>query len=194
MRTTATTSARSSGSSSRPRSPRRATATASAHPPARRTRTPAATAPSRARQATPREFERLENAIYSPEKHASLQTDDDVLFQLTGILTAAEFDPANWRAGVPKIGLSMDVEDTVGPADADPRPGCSRRAILEARWSRSSRTWRPERRPRGGNWRTGDDGWYTAELGPFPEGVYRVCALGTGVEPVTDLVTVIAEE
>ena len=55
-----------------------------------------ATAPSRA-LGTPREFERLENAIYSPEKHASLQTDDDVLFQLTGHPDHGEFDPANWR-------------------------------------------------------------------------------------------------
>jgi hypothetical protein len=39
-----------------------------------------------------------------------------------------------------------------------------------------------------------DDGWHAAELGPLPEGVYRVSAHGTGVEPVTDLVTVIAEE
>jgi hypothetical protein len=39
-----------------------------------------------------------------------------------------------------------------------------------------------------------DEGWYEAELGPLPEGVYRVTAYGEGlVEPVTDLVTVLAE-
>ena len=144
--------------------------------------------------ATPREFERLENAIYSPEKHASLQNDDDVLFQLTGILTAAEFDPANWKAGVPKIGLSMDVEDTVEPSDpikvrVKPQgdPGSALVAIVENAETGEETT---RRQLADG----GDDGWYTAELGPFPEGVYRVSAVGTGVEPVTDLVTVIAEE
>jgi hypothetical protein len=38
-----------------------------------------------------------------------------------------------------------------------------------------------------------DDGWYEAELGPLPEGVYRVSSLGSSVEPVTDLVTVVDE-
>jgi hypothetical protein len=40
----------------------------------------------------------------------------------------------------------------------------------------------------------GDERWHQAELGPLPEGVYRVTALGEGlVEPVTDLITVLAE-
>jgi hypothetical protein len=143
--------------------------------------------------ATPREFERLENAIYSPEKHASLQTDDDVLFQLTGILTAATFDPANWRDGVPKIGLSLDVEDTYGPSDpievrVKPQgdPGSALVGIVEnvETGEESARLALVE----------GDDGWHAGELDPLPEGVYRVSAVGTGVEPVTDLVTVIAEE
>jgi hypothetical protein len=39
-----------------------------------------------------------------------------------------------------------------------------------------------------------DDGWYEAEVGPLPEGVYRVTAFGAGtIEPVTDLVTVLGE-
>ena len=36
------------------------------------------------------------------------------------------------------------------------------------------------------------DGWYTATLGPLPEGLYRVSSLA-GMEPVTDLVTVVGE-
>jgi len=143
--------------------------------------------------ATPREFERLENAIYPPEKHASLQTDDDVLFQLTGILTAATFDPANWRDGVPKIGLSLDVEDTYGPSDpiqvrVKPQgdPGSALVAIVE-----NVETGEESERVQLA---AGDDDWHTGELGPLPEGVYRVSAIGTGVDPVTDLVTVIAEE
>jgi hypothetical protein len=40
-----------------------------------------------------------------------------------------------------------------------------------------------------------DDEWHEAKLGPLPEGVYRVTAYGEGlVEPVTDLVTVLADE
>ena len=43
-------------------------------------------------------------------------------------------------------------------------------------------------------WAPRDDGWYEAELSPLPEGLYRVTAYGEGrVEPVTDLVAVVAE-
>lgn len=143
--------------------------------------------------ATPREFERLENAIYSPERHGSLQNDDDVLFQLTGILTAATFDPGNWRTAVPKIGLSLDVEDTYAPSEpvsvrAKPQgdPGGAIVAIAQ-----NVETGEETERQQLVE---GDEGWYTAELGPLPEGSYRITALGASVEPVTDLVTVLADE
>ncbi|MDQ3161975.1 MAG: hypothetical protein M3Q92_03970 [Actinomycetota bacterium] len=143
--------------------------------------------------ATPREFERIENAIYSPQKHASLQTDDDVLFQLTGIVTADNFDPANWRDGVPKIGLSVDVDDTFGPTEPIPvraqpqgTPGSALIAIAEnvETGAETARTKLVE----------ADEGLHAAELGPFPEGTYRITVDGTGVQAVTDLVTVLAEE
>ena len=39
-----------------------------------------------------------------------------------------------------------------------------------------------------------DDGeWLSAELDPLPEGVYRISSIGGSIEPVTDLVTVVAE-
>jgi len=143
--------------------------------------------------ATPRELERLENAIYSPERHASLQNDDDVLFQLTGILTAATFDPGNWRSAVPKIGMSLDLDDTYTPSEpvgvrAKPQgdPGGALVAIVQDVETGAE----IERRQLS----EGDEGWYTAELDPLPEGSYRITAVGTSVEPVTDLVTVLADE
>jgi hypothetical protein len=40
-----------------------------------------------------------------------------------------------------------------------------------------------------------EQGWHAAELGPLPEGVYRVTVFGGEVvEPVSDLVTVLAEQ
>jgi pimeloyl-ACP methyl ester carboxylesterase len=142
--------------------------------------------------ATPREFERLENAIYSPERHASLQNDDDVLFQLTGILTGAGFDPTRWRSAVPKVPLSLDVEDEFAPSQpilvrAQPKgdPAGALVAIVEDAATGEERGRR--------RLVEGDDGWYGAELGPLPEGLYRVTAIGGTVEPVTDLVTVFAD-
>jgi hypothetical protein len=41
--------------------------------------------------------------------------------------------------------------------------------------------------------KAGADGWHEAEVGPLPEGVYRITSLGGNVEPVTDLVTVVDE-
>ena len=47
----------------------------------------AATGPSRGRRRPRSSSRRLENAIFSAERHASLQNDDHVLLQLTGVLT-----------------------------------------------------------------------------------------------------------
>ena len=69
------------------------------------------------------------------------------------------------------------------------------------RRSRSATPGRPcaeraERRHRRGASRAhplrdAGDGWFEAELGPLPEGVYRITSLGGSVEPVTDLITVV---
>ena len=65
--------------------------------------------------ATPTEFDRLQNAIYASERHASLQNDGDVLFQLNGILTQPSFNPSDYRDATSKIGQSLDVEDWLTP-------------------------------------------------------------------------------
>ncbi len=93
---------------------------------------------------------------------------------------------------MPKIGLSLDLEDTYEPAEpihirAKPQgdPGSALVVIVENVETDEE----VERRPLA----AADEGWHAAELGPFEEGAYRVSVVGAGVEPVTDLVTVIAE-
>lgn len=142
--------------------------------------------------ATPAEFDREQNVIYAAERHASLQNDDDVLFQLNGILTRPSFSPEDYREAATKIGQSLDVEDWFTPSDAiqvrvrpHEDPGGVLVAVAEDAETRAERVRRPLVQA--------DDGWYEAELGPLPEGVYRVSSLGSGVEPVTDLVTVVDE-
>jgi hypothetical protein len=141
--------------------------------------------------ATPAEFERLENAIYAAERHASLQNDDDVLFQLNGILTQSSFDPQKYRAAAGKVGQSLDLEDWVDPSEplvvrARPHedPGGLLVAVAE-----DVETGQEVARQQ---LREADEGWYQAEL-TLPEGLYRVSSMGGNVEPVTDLVTVVAE-
>lgn len=142
--------------------------------------------------ATPLEYEEDKGAAFSAERHASLQNDDHVLLQLTGVLTGYAINWSQFRGVVPTIDLSLDVEDLYSDADAvvvrvrpdrDPDEALVAVAVdVESGEERSRR--QLTRR---------NDGWHDAELGPLPEGVYRVTALGAGpVDPATDLVTVLS--
>ena len=151
-----------------------------------------ATAPCRARRRRRASSSGSRTRSTRSERHASLQNDGDVLFQLNGILTQPSFNPGDYRDATAKIGQSLDVEDWLTPTSRSrcargrtPTPaGCS---------SRSPRTPRRVRRRRASSSSAADEGWYAATLGPLPEGVYRVTSLGGSVEPVTDLVTVVGE-
>jgi pimeloyl-ACP methyl ester carboxylesterase len=142
--------------------------------------------------ATPPEVERFENVIYAAERHASLQNDAHVLLQLTGILTQPGFNPADYRDAATKIGQGLDVEDLYASSEpvvvrAQPQddPGGMLVAVAE-----DVETGQEVAR---GRLVEGDEGWYEAQLGPLPEGLYRVTSLGAAVEPVTDLVAVVDE-
>ncbi len=143
--------------------------------------------------ATPLEYEDDQGATFSAERHASLQNDDHLLLQLTGVVTGNTINWAQFRAAVPMIDLSLDVDDlysTADPVRVGARPEREATGELlavavdvETGEERARQVLAP-----------GDDGWHEAELGPLPEGVYRVTAFGEGaVEPVTDLVTVLAD-
>ena len=143
--------------------------------------------------ATPLEYEDDQGAAFSAERHASLQTDDHVLLQLTGVLTGGTINWSQYRGVVPMIDVAMDVDDVYSTDDpvvvrAQPKqepPGVlvTHAIDVETGEKRARETLTP-----------GADEWYEAELGPLPEGVYRVTAFGEGpVEPVTDLVTVLAD-
>jgi pimeloyl-ACP methyl ester carboxylesterase len=142
--------------------------------------------------ATPTEFDRLQNAIYASERHASLQNDGDVLFQLNGILTQPSFNPSDYRDATSKIGQSLDVEDWLTPdqpLEVRARPHADPGGLLVAVAEDAETGEEKVRR----QLQPTDDGWYTATLGPLPEGLYRVSSLAGNVEPVTDLVTVVGE-
>jgi hypothetical protein len=143
--------------------------------------------------ATPVEYEDDQGAAYSAERHASLQNDDHALLQLTGVLTGNVIDWSRFKGVIPTIDVSLDVDDlysTFEPVlvralpDRDPNDALLAVAVDVETGEERARQPLVRR----------DDGWHEAELGPLPEGVYRVTAFGAGtVEPVTDLVTILAE-
>jgi pimeloyl-ACP methyl ester carboxylesterase len=143
--------------------------------------------------ATPLEYEDDQGAAFSAERHASLQNDDHALLQLTGVLTGNTIHWGRFRGVVSMIDVSLDVDDLYSTSDPivvrarpedDPiEPLVVVAVDVETGEERAKQPLQPR-----------DDGWYESELGPLPEGVYRVTAFGGGtVEPVTDLVTVLAE-
>jgi pimeloyl-ACP methyl ester carboxylesterase len=143
--------------------------------------------------ATPLEYEDDQGAAFSAERHASLQNDDHCLLQLTGVLTGQTIRWQQFRGAVQMIDVALDVDDLYSPTepvlvraqpDHEPPNGLVAVAVdVETGEERARQPLAPS-----------DDGWHEAELGPLPEGVYRVTAFGAGtVEPVTDLVTVLAE-
>jgi hypothetical protein len=142
--------------------------------------------------ATPLELEHEENAMFADERHASLQNDDHVLVQLTGVVSGVVIDHDRYRGAIPMLGMGLDVDDAYAATDplqvrARPTEDPLGRIVAAATDVSTGQEVKRTALERG------DDGWYTAELGPLPEGVYRITAFGEGmVEPVTDLVSVFA--
>lgn len=143
--------------------------------------------------ATPLELEDDQGATFSAERHASLQNDDHLLLQLTGVLSGNTIDWSLFCDAVSMIDVALDVESVYSDDEpvvvrarpkGDPGDGFTAVAIdVETVAERARQPLTPR-----------DDGWYEAELGPLPEGVYRVTVYGQRrVEPVTDLVAVLAE-
>jgi pimeloyl-ACP methyl ester carboxylesterase len=143
--------------------------------------------------ATPIEHEGAGPPAYSAERHASLQNDDHNLLQLYGVLSGIEIDWGRFKDAVPMNDVSLDVDDLYTPTepivvrarpDREPLHDLMVMAVdVESGVERA-------RQPLVAR----DAGWYEAALGPLPEGVYRVTVYGsTSVEPVSDLVTVLAE-
>jgi pimeloyl-ACP methyl ester carboxylesterase len=141
--------------------------------------------------ATPLEVEHEENAMYASERHASLQNDDHVLLQLTGVVSGIPIDHNQYRGAVPTIGLALDVEDVYPagePIRVRVRPEGQTAGELVVRVADVATDAEVTRAVAN----TVSDGWSRAEIGPLPEGAYRVTAMGGGpVEPVTDVVTVL---
>ena len=142
--------------------------------------------------ATPLEYETDAGAAYSAERHASLQNDDHVLLQLTAVVTGSAIDWSQYRGAVPMIDLALDLDDVASSTepvlvralpDREPRDGLIAVAVdVQTAEERARQPLVPR-----------DEGWHEAELGPLPEGLYRVTAYGaSSVEPVTELVTVLA--
>ncbi|HEX2495775.1 MAG TPA: hypothetical protein VHK46_02980 [Gaiellaceae bacterium] len=143
--------------------------------------------------ATPLEYEDDQGATFSAERHASLQNDDHLLLQLAGVVAGNSIRWSDYRDAVPMLDLSLDVEDVYSPAEPVVVRAQPERETTGALLAVAVDAETGEVRAKA-QLAPADEGWHHAELGPLPEGVYRVTAYGEGlVEPVTDLVVVLGE-
>jgi pimeloyl-ACP methyl ester carboxylesterase len=140
--------------------------------------------------ATPIELTNQDLEVYVRERHASLQNAAFSLDQVMGIVRRQRIDQSQMFA--PGTGISLDLDDAylaTGPV--------ALRALPERDWvtltaravdvDTGREVARTALEPRS-------EGWHEAELGPFPEGTYRVTVHGEGdVNPVTDVFAVFEE-
>nr|QEO74229.1 hypothetical protein [uncultured bacterium] len=129
------------------------------------------------------------NVTFAAERHASLQNFDPVLVQLRALLRGHPADPAMYYAITTRV--SLDVEDAYlgrEPVVIRARPevaGVSLVAtVIDVRSGAVA-----VRRPLEG---VDEGGWQEVRLGGVPPGDYRVTVSGgPGVDPVTDIFTVL---
>jgi hypothetical protein len=106
------------------------------------------------------------------------------------VLTGQTIRWQQFRGAVQMIDVGLDVDDLYSPSEPvlvraqpehEPPDGLLAVAVdVETGEERTRQPLTPR-----------DEGWYEAELGPLPEGVYRITSLGGSIEPVTDLITVV---
>jgi hypothetical protein len=138
---------------------------------------------------TPLEVEDEAGAMYSNERHGSLQNADAVLNQLAGLVTKPRTDRFKAVVGT---ALEVELEETyldTEPVTVRVRPAQPLaeplRVVVDDAESRAE----VARQPLVG---TGGDGPLAAELPPLPSGVYRLTVEGDpGAEPVHDLFAVV---
>jgi pimeloyl-ACP methyl ester carboxylesterase len=140
--------------------------------------------------ATPLELSNKDREVYVKERHAALQNADHSLEQVVGVLLRQAIDQTRFFA--PKAGLSLDVEDAYLASDIIPV-----RVLPEVEWAALDAV--VEDAGSGASVATAplaeaDDGWHAADVGPLPEGTYRITVRGEGsIDPVTDVFAVFDE-
>jgi pimeloyl-ACP methyl ester carboxylesterase len=147
--------------------------------------------------ATPHEFlDAPRDEMYESTRHGSIQNADAVLTHLTGVLTSRRIDFGSLLAPLQaRASLAMQIEDvywTDEPVSVSVRP--DREGVeLEAIVARTD----PAQSPNDAvvarlRMVPANDGWHQAQVGPLPEGIYRVIVTGqAGVEPVADIFSVL---
>ena len=146
---------------------------------------------------TPHEFvDAPRDEMYEATRHGSIQNADSVLTHLTGVLTVRRIDFGSLLAPLEaRAMLAMQIEDVYW--DNEPvmvRVQPDREGLeLEATVVRADPAQVPDIALVGRlRMAPSDDGWLQAQVGPLPEGIYRVTVTGqAGVEPVADIFSVL---
>ena len=163
-----------------------------AAPPPRRRGPRWATAPCRGRRPRRPSSSGTRTRSTRAERHASLQNDDDVLFQLNGDPHAAVVQPC----GLPRLPPARSGRRSTSTTGRRRRirSWCASKPLGRSGRAHSSRSWRMSRRARSAarqQLRAADDGWFEAESARCPRASTADRSIGGSVEPVTDLVTVV---
>jgi Lecithin:cholesterol acyltransferase len=140
--------------------------------------------------ATPLELSGQRRETYVANRHASLQNSESTLVQLVGLLADVDLDLSAYFG--PRLRLGLDVDDafaTGEPVSVRAKPedeGGTLHAAVADTVIGQLRAQAPLRPDVGG--------WWSAQLGPFAQGSYRVTVWGDGaVEPVSDVFAVLHE-
>jgi hypothetical protein len=143
--------------------------------------------------ATPLELDE-KDAMFSAERHASLQNDDHVLLQMTGVTSGISINFSAYREAFPTIGLSVDIDDAHEPGQPITVRARPEQEVQETLVAVAVDTETGAESARGELHAAGDS-WRATDLPPLPEGTYRVTVFGSGmVEPVSDIVLVAGSE
>ena len=119
--------------------------------------------------ATPLEFEDDQGATFSAERHASLQNDDHLLLQLTGVLTGNTIDWSKFKDADPDGRPLARRRGRLLADGAGSRPGAARARGRDALVAVAVDIETGEVSARQ-TLDPGDEGWHEAELGPLPAG------------------------
>jgi hypothetical protein len=140
--------------------------------------------------ATPLDLHEEAGAMYSNERHGSLQNADPVLVQLRGLLSDPRQKQAKFRA-ISGLGLRMELQEVVLTGEPmsvsvwpEREPAQPLRVEVE-----DADTGAPLA---SAALKQQADGAYRGEVAPLPEGVCRVqVGGGPETEPVTELVAIL---